>query len=166
MTFQLLNPSTYEFTLLVYIHFFFKLCDPFIFCFMISSLILLSIADDSVLMMWEEMKCWSLQRIKHAYQFELYLQQCTALAMGPFTLISSYFNCLEMKILNSFKLTFEPFLSECCWGNCVDQCHAGSAKPAIGKFIQSHYNQDKILCGLSDCNRENYEWGEYESIQF
>ena len=84
VTFQLLNPSTYEFTLLVYIHFFFKLCDPFIFCFMISSLILLSIADDSVLMMWEEMKCWSLQRIKHTYQFELHLQWCTAFSNEAF----------------------------------------------------------------------------------
>ena len=106
VTFQLLNPSTHEFTLLVYIHFFFKLCDPFNFCFMISSLILLSIADDSVLMMWGEMKCWSLQRIKHVYRFELYLQWCTALAMGPFSLISSYFNCLEMKTFNSFKSAF------------------------------------------------------------
>ena len=28
-------------------------------------------------------------------------------------------------------------------GNCVDQCHTGSAKPAIGKSIQSHYNKTK-----------------------
>ena len=64
--------------------------------------------------------------------------------MRPFTLMSLHFNHLEMKTMNSFKSAFEPFSSEYCWGNCLDQCHAGRAKAAIGKFIQSHFNQDKI----------------------
>ncbi|CAH3168709.1 unnamed protein product [Pocillopora meandrina] len=51
--------------------------------------------------------------------------------MRPFTLISLHFNHLEMKTMNSFESAFEPFSSEYCWGNCLDQCHAGSAKAAI-----------------------------------
>ena len=86
--------------------------------------------------------------------------------MRPFTLMSLHFNHLEMKTMNSFKSAFEPFSSEYCWGNCLDQCHAGSAKAAIGKFIQSHRNQDKISWWLSDCNGEKYELGDYELIQF
>ncbi|XP_027045863.1 uncharacterized protein LOC113673649 [Pocillopora damicornis] len=52
--------------------------------------------------------------------------------MRPFTLMSLHFNHLEMKTMNSFKSAFEPFSSEYCWGNCLDQCHAGRAKAAIG----------------------------------
>ena len=57
------------------------------------------------------------------------------LAIRPFTVRSLYFNHLEMKTLNCFKSAFEPFSPECWRGNCLDKCHAGSAKAAIGKCI-------------------------------
>ena len=141
MTFQLLNPSTYEFTLLVYIHFLFQIMWSVQFLFNDQFL------DSPEYCWWQyadgvgrnEMLITS----KDLTRISIWTSFATMpllLEKKPFTLISTYFNHLETKTLNSFKSAFKLFSSECCWGDCVDQCHAGSAKAAIGKFIWSHYN--------------------------
>ena len=166
MTFQLLSPSTYEFTLLVYIHFLFQIMWSVQFLFYDQFL------DSPEYCWWQcaddvgRNEMLITEMLIKGLNMYINLNFICNNEMRPFTLMSLHFNHMEMKTMNSIKSVFEPFSSEYCWGNCLDQCHAGSTKAAIGKFIQSHRNQDKISWWLSDCNGEKYELGGYELIQF